>query len=101
MPKDDAIQVEATVIEPLPNAMFRLALENCLEKQAEAQALRGFIQGMKKTGLKDKKSGLAMDRLLECVMGKHTECIGELQLAYVKIVHADMHSTYEKLFKKS
>ena len=28
MPKDDAIQVEATVIEPLPNAMFRLSLEN-------------------------------------------------------------------------
>ncbi len=28
MPKDDAIQVEATVVEPLPNAMFRLALEN-------------------------------------------------------------------------
>ena len=28
MPKDDAIQVEATVIEPLPNAMFRLALDN-------------------------------------------------------------------------
>ena len=28
MPKDDAIQVEATVSEPLPNAMFRLALEN-------------------------------------------------------------------------
>jgi len=28
VPKDDAIQVEATVLEPLPNAMFRLALEN-------------------------------------------------------------------------
>ena len=28
MPKEDAIQVEATVIEPLPNAMFRLALDN-------------------------------------------------------------------------
>ena len=28
MPKDDAIQVEATVIEPLPNATFRLTLEN-------------------------------------------------------------------------
>ncbi|MFQ5876815.1 MAG: translation initiation factor IF-1 [Acidobacteriota bacterium] len=28
MPKDDAIQVEATVIEPLPNAMFRLRLDN-------------------------------------------------------------------------
>lgn len=28
MPKDDAIQVEATVTEQLPNAMFRLALEN-------------------------------------------------------------------------
>ena len=28
MPKDEAIQVEATVIEPLPNAMFRLALDN-------------------------------------------------------------------------
>ena len=28
MPKDDAIQVEARVLEPLPNAMFRLALDN-------------------------------------------------------------------------
>jgi translation initiation factor IF-1 len=26
--KEDAIQVEATVIEPLPNAMFRVQLEN-------------------------------------------------------------------------
>jgi translation initiation factor IF-1 len=26
--KEEAIQVEATVIEPLPNAMFRLQLEN-------------------------------------------------------------------------
>ena len=28
MPKDEAIQVEATVVEPLPNAMFRVQLEN-------------------------------------------------------------------------
>ncbi len=28
MPKDEAIQVEATVIEPLPNAMFRVQLDN-------------------------------------------------------------------------
>jgi len=28
MPKDDAIEVEGTVIEPLPNAMFRVELEN-------------------------------------------------------------------------
>jgi len=28
VPKDDAIQVEATVIEPLPNAMFRVQLDN-------------------------------------------------------------------------
>ena len=28
MSKEEAIQVEATVIEPLPNAMFRLALDN-------------------------------------------------------------------------
>ena len=28
MPKEEAIQVEAVVIEPLPNAMFRLALDN-------------------------------------------------------------------------
>jgi len=28
VPKDDAIQVEATVVEPLPNAMFRVALDN-------------------------------------------------------------------------
>ena len=28
MPKDDAIQVEATVVEPLPNAMFKVKLDN-------------------------------------------------------------------------
>jgi translation initiation factor IF-1 len=28
MPRDDAIEVEGKVIEPLPNAMFRVELEN-------------------------------------------------------------------------
>ena len=28
MPKKDAIEVEGTVIEPLPNAMFRVELPN-------------------------------------------------------------------------
>ena len=28
MPKEDAIEVEGTVIEPLPNATFRVELEN-------------------------------------------------------------------------
>jgi translation initiation factor IF-1 len=28
MPKEEAIQVQGTVIEPLPNAMFRVELEN-------------------------------------------------------------------------
>jgi translation initiation factor IF-1 len=28
LPKEEAIQVEATVVEPLPNAMFRVELEN-------------------------------------------------------------------------
>jgi translation initiation factor IF-1 len=28
MPKQDAIEVEGTVIEPLPNAMFRVELAN-------------------------------------------------------------------------
>lgn len=28
MPKEDAIEVEGTVIETLPNAMFRVELEN-------------------------------------------------------------------------
>ena len=28
MSKEEAIQVEATVLEPLPNAMFRVELEN-------------------------------------------------------------------------
>ena len=28
MAKDDAIEVEGTVVEPLPNAMFRVELEN-------------------------------------------------------------------------
>ena len=27
MPKEDAIEVEGTVVEPLPNAMFRVQLE--------------------------------------------------------------------------
>ncbi len=29
MPKEEAIEVVATVVEPLPNAMFRVELENC------------------------------------------------------------------------
>lgn len=28
MPKEDVIEVEGVVIEPLPNAMFRVQLEN-------------------------------------------------------------------------
>jgi translation initiation factor IF-1 len=28
MPKEDAVEVEGTVVEPLPNAMFRVELEN-------------------------------------------------------------------------
>ena len=28
MAKEEGIQVEGTVVEPLPNAMFRVALEN-------------------------------------------------------------------------
>jgi translation initiation factor IF-1 len=28
LPKEEGIQVEGTVVEPLPNAMFRVELEN-------------------------------------------------------------------------
>lgn len=28
MPKEDVIEVKGTVVEPLPNAMFRVELEN-------------------------------------------------------------------------
>jgi translation initiation factor IF-1 len=28
MPKEDVVEVEGTVIEPLPNAMFRVQLDN-------------------------------------------------------------------------
>jgi translation initiation factor IF-1 len=28
MPKEEAIEVEGTVVEPLPNAMFRVVLDN-------------------------------------------------------------------------
>ena len=28
MPKEEAIEVQGTVVEPLPNAMFRVELEN-------------------------------------------------------------------------
>ncbi|MBU0485798.1 MAG: translation initiation factor IF-1 [Proteobacteria bacterium] len=28
MPKEEAIQVEGTIVEPLPNAMFRVELDN-------------------------------------------------------------------------
>jgi translation initiation factor IF-1 len=31
MAKEDAIQIDGTVIEPLPNAMFRVELENGLK----------------------------------------------------------------------
>ena len=30
--KDDVLEVEATVLETLPNAMFKVALENGVEK---------------------------------------------------------------------
>ena len=33
MAKEEAIQVEATVVEPLPNAMFRVELENDSKKK--------------------------------------------------------------------
>jgi translation initiation factor IF-1 len=28
MPKEDSIEVEGKIVEPLPNAMFKVALEN-------------------------------------------------------------------------
>ncbi|MFZ5863340.1 MAG: translation initiation factor IF-1 [Nitrospirota bacterium] len=28
MPKEDTIEVQGTIVEPLPNAMFRVVLEN-------------------------------------------------------------------------
>jgi translation initiation factor IF-1 len=28
MPKEDTIEVQGTIVEPLPNAMFRVSLEN-------------------------------------------------------------------------
>lgn len=28
MPKEDVIEIEGTVVEPLPNAMFRVKLDN-------------------------------------------------------------------------
>jgi translation initiation factor IF-1 len=28
MPKEEAIQVEGTIVEPLPNAMFRVEIDN-------------------------------------------------------------------------
>ena len=28
MPKEEAIEVEGTIVEPLPNAMFRVKLDN-------------------------------------------------------------------------
>ena len=31
MAKEEAIEVVASVVEPLPNAMFRVELENCHE----------------------------------------------------------------------
>lgn len=31
MPKEEAIEINGTVIEPLPNAMFRVELENGLK----------------------------------------------------------------------
>ncbi len=38
MPKEDAIEVEGKVVEPLPNAMFRVELEN-------GHIVLGYISG--------------------------------------------------------
>lgn len=38
MPKEDLIEVEGTVTESLPNAMFRVVLENDME-------ILGFVSG--------------------------------------------------------
>ena len=46
MKKEDAIELEGTVKEPLPNAMFNVELENgktilCILKQKEMEHLLG------------------------------------------------------------
>ena len=38
MPKEDSIEVEGTVIETLPNAMFKVQLEN-------GQVVRAYVSG--------------------------------------------------------
>ena len=39
-PKEDAIEVMAIVIEPLPNAMFRVELERSWPAERRAEAVR-------------------------------------------------------------
>lgn len=38
--KDDVIEVEATVLETLPNAMFKVALENGVEILAHVSGIK-------------------------------------------------------------
>ena len=42
MPKDGVIQVTGTIVEPLPNAMFRVALEN-------GHAILAYVSGKIRT----------------------------------------------------
>ena len=46
MTKEDAIEVEGTVVEPLPNAMFRVELDNATRVLAlvTAKMLMNFIR---------------------------------------------------------
>ena len=55
MPKEEAIEVVATVVEPLPNAMFRVELENGhgvsgAYFRQDAQALHPYSSGRQSTG---------------------------------------------------
>jgi CHAD domain-containing protein len=80
---------------------LHVALDKCIARHNDVQALRRFTRDMKAEGLQEKKSSKAMDMLLSCLQDSQMECLHELQSAYTVIVQDDMHDTYKQLFKKS
>ena len=78
---------------------FQVALESCIQRQSQVQALRGFARDMKKEGLQDKKTGLAIEMLLDRILDIQSECLKAFQSAYIKITHDDIQNSYQRLFK--
>ena len=76
-------------------------LDDCINRQNRAHALRGYIQAMRSKGLREKNAEAAIDRMLNRILDGKSECLKDLQRAYYKVVNEQTRHTYQRLFKPS